>query len=174
MKKTHMLPKSLVTPVLAGLIALSTGCASIVHNRDRKVQINSQPEGATVTISNPDTKRAVHTGKTPLTVSLEPKRGFFKGQSYTVRLELDGYQTDEITLKPEISGWYFGNIVFGGLIGLLIVDPATGAMWNISPDKIDRPLTREQASLIRQGNGLLVVLLAETTDLERVKMQKIN
>lgn len=37
-----------------------------------------------------------------------------------------------VTLTTGPSGWYVGNVVFGGLIGLLIVDPATGAMWGIS------------------------------------------
>lgn len=109
-----------------------------------------------------------------MTVSLEPKRGFFSGQSYTVRLELQGYRTDEIVLKSQISGWYFGNILFGGLIGLLIVDPATGAMWNIAPDKLDRPLTAQQAEHMQSGKGFLVTLLADTTDSEKAVMSKIN
>jgi hypothetical protein len=29
-----------------------------------------------------------------------------------------------------------GNIVFGGLIGLLIVDPATGAMWKLEETQV--------------------------------------
>lgn len=41
-----------------------------------------------------------------------------------------------------MDGWYMGNLLFGGFIGFLIVDPATGAMWklddnvygNLSPD----------------------------------------
>lgn len=32
-----------------------------------------------------------------------------------------------------MDGWYVGNIIFGGLIGLLLVDPITGAMWKL-PD----------------------------------------
>jgi hypothetical protein len=30
-----------------------------------------------------------------------------------------------------MDGWYIGNILFGGLIGILIVDPLTGAMWKL-------------------------------------------
>jgi hypothetical protein len=32
-----------------------------------------------------------------------------------------------------MDGWYLGNIVFGGLVGLLVVDPLTGAMWKLDP-----------------------------------------
>ena len=37
-------------------------------------------------------------------------------------------------IKPTPNGWYLaGNFIFGGLLGWLIVDPATGAMWNLKP-----------------------------------------
>ncbi|WP_174263189.1 CsgG/HfaB family protein [Citrifermentans bemidjiense] len=39
-----------------------------------------------------------------------------------------------------MNGWYWGNIVFGGVIGLLIVDPATGAMWKMD-DTLMVPLS---------------------------------
>jgi len=109
-----------------------------------------------------------------MTVSLEPKRGYFKGQSYTVRIELEGYRSDEIVLQSKLSGWYLGNVIFGGLIGMLIVDPLTGAMWNIAPEKIDRTLSTQQVQLLNEGNGFVVALLAETSESERAKMQKIN
>lgn len=35
-----------------------------------------------------------------------------------------------------MNGWYIGNLLFGGIIGLLIVDPATGAMWTLIPRKL--------------------------------------
>ena len=60
--------------------------------------------------------------KTPCTVSLDPRGGYFRGQSYTLRLELDGYQTTEVALTPKMSGWYWGNLVIGGLIGMLAVE----------------------------------------------------
>jgi len=44
-------------------------------------------------------------------------------------------------VKCSLNGWYFGNIIFGGLIGLLIVDPATGAMYRLDVNYIDEPLT---------------------------------
>jgi hypothetical protein len=47
---------------------------------------------------------------------------------------MGGYETKKINVECSINGWYFGNIVFGGLIGFLIVDPVTGAMF-----KLDHP-----------------------------------
>lgn len=160
--------------LIVGTALFTSGCASIVHGGSRTVTVNSQPAGAKVSILKADSGDAVHSGATPLTVSLDPRRGYFKGQSYLVRMELEGYQTEEITLRPQLSGWYIGNVVFGGLIGLVVVDPLTGSMWNLSPDKLDRPLTASQSELLRTGNGFLVSLLADTSAAERTQMVRIN
>ena len=155
----------------AGLI--SGGCASIVHSGDRSITINSTPPGAKATISKEGSDIVV-IGKTPCTVSLDPKRGYFKGQSYMLKLELTGYKTAEIELRPTLSGWYFGNIVFGGLIGMVAVDPVTGSMWNIEPDKIDQKLSPSQVSTIQNKKGFVVVLASELTPSERKHMTKIK
>jgi hypothetical protein len=34
-------------------------------------------------------------------------------------------------IQNSIDGWYWANFLIGGVIGLLIVDPATGAMFEI-------------------------------------------
>jgi hypothetical protein len=47
----------------------------------------------------------------------------------------------------KLDGWYIGNIVFGGLIGMLIVDPATGAMWKIENEHISENLQPSQTNL---------------------------
>ena len=171
-----MWKKSLRTIAIVGLIgpsAFSGGCASIVHNGNRVVTINSDPPGATASIRKAEGE-VVTAQTTPCTISLDPKRGYFKGQSYVLRLEMPGYQTTELPLKATLSGWYFGNIVFGGLIGMLAVDPATGAMWNIEPGKIQRKLNSSQASVIKNKTGFVVVLASELSLQERGQMQRLN
>lgn len=73
-----------------------------------------------------------------------------------------------------LSGWYLGNVVFGGLIGLLIVDPLTGAMYNLTPDKIEQPLSSSQTHVIRDKHGLMIVLTEQTTEHEREQMVRVN
>lgn len=128
--------------LLASLVfAVSTlsGCASIVHNGQREVSIASEPPGAKVSIYN-RSNELVSTNTTPFVAQLEPKYGYFKGQTYRLVFEKDGFAPSEATLKSEVSGWYFGNLLFGGLIGMLAVDPATGAMFNIVPTKVQHSL----------------------------------
>lgn len=152
---------------------LAGGCASIVHGGSRTVAINTQPAGAKATITKAD-GTAVLVSTTPCTVSLDPKRGYFKGQAYRLQLDLTGYQSVSLELRPEMTGWYWGNIVFGGLIGMLVVDPLTGSMWNIAPEKIEQNLTASQAALIRSGDGFVVVLASEVTPGERAGMVRVN
>ncbi len=57
---------------------------------------------------------------------------------------------------------------------MLAVDPATGAMWNISPEKIDRTLASGQAAMIKNKTGFVVVLESELTPAERVAMVRVN
>jgi hypothetical protein len=131
----------------AAALAISTlsGCASIVHNGPREISIASEPPGAKVSIYN-RSNALVTTQTTPFVAQLEPKYGYFKGQTYRLVFEKDGFASSEATLKSEVSGWYFGNLVFGGLIGMLAVDPATGAMFNIVPKKVEHSLSPVQPS----------------------------
>jgi hypothetical protein len=48
-------------------------------------------------------------------------------------LETAGYNPYETHVVSTIDGWYFGNILLGGLVGMLIVDPITGDMYTLSP-----------------------------------------
>lgn len=159
---------------LAGAALFATGCASIVHGGSRNISINSRPSGAKVTIAKSDTGQLVHSGTTPMTVMLDPKRGYFKGQNYTMRFELPGYNSAELSLRPELTGWYWGNIVFGGLLGMLVVDPLTGSMWNLSPDKIEQSLSAGQVDLMRNGKGFVVVMVEDLTARERAAMVRVN
>jgi hypothetical protein len=87
---------------------------------------------------------------------------------------MPGHATSEVKLESSLSGWYLGNIVFGGLIGMLIVDPMTGAMYNLTPEKIEQPLSSSQAEIIRDKKGFLVVLASQTTETERAQMVRVN
>lgn len=164
--------------LVAGVVLLcaglfGSGCASIVHGGNRAIAIATIPAGAKATVAKLGGE-VVTVQTTPCVVSLDPRRGYFKGQSYTLKLELTGYQTAQLELRTSLSGWYFGNIVFGGLIGMVVVDPLTGSMWNIEPDKIQHSLTAQQANLIRSKGGFVVVLLSDLTPGERAAMTRIN
>jgi len=115
--------------------AFLSSCASIVSKTNWPVSIDSKPEGVHVSITN---KRGVEifTGKTPLVTKLKSGSGFFTKESYTVVMTYNGIEKRTINLECSVNGWYFGNLFIGGLIGMLIVDPATGAMYRLDRKEV--------------------------------------
>jgi len=159
----------------AALSLMATGCSTIVNGGARQISVNSTPPGATLIITKKGdaSGEIVYKGNTPATVALSPKAGYFRGQAYVLKLELVGYNPAEVEVTPSLSGWYFGNIIFGGLLGMIVIDPLTGAMWNLSPENIQQTLTPSQASVIKNKEGFVVVLVSSLTEEEKAKMVKI-
>lgn len=149
------------------------GCATIVHNGPRTIPVASTPAGAHVSIYD-RSNTLISTNTTPFMATLPTKFGYFKAQSYRLVFELEGHAPAEVALESSLSGWYFGNLIFGGLIGMLIVDPLTGAMYNLAPEKIEQPLTAAQAKMVREGDGFLVILASEATREELAAMVRVN
>lgn len=121
-----------VISVLILTIAMCS-CSSIVSKSEYAVSINSAPDTATFKITN-RSGVAIQSGVTPSTITLKASSGYFKGETYTIELLKEGFQPKTYTLSSSLDGWYLGNILFGGLIGMLIVDPATGAMYKLPPE----------------------------------------
>jgi len=129
--------KVMGTAALTALISLG-GCASIVSDSKPKVGVFASPKITTFTIAD-STGRVVSKGTTPSQVILETSRGYFKRESYTITFHREGYADDVQKLRPSVSGWYWWNILLGGAIGMLIVDPLTGAMYTLPDDVTGRP-----------------------------------
>ncbi len=159
--------------VVLGAAAAVSGCATIVHSGPRNIPIASTPAGAKVSIYD-RSNSLVMTNTTPFVAPLNTKFGYFKSQTYRLVFDMPGYDRAEINLDSSVSGWYFGNLLFGGVIGMLIVDPLTGAMYNLTPEKIEQPMSASQAQLIHNGQGLLIILASQTTQHERDDMVRVN
>jgi hypothetical protein len=117
-----------------------TGCASIVSKPDQNIAFNSNPEGAAVEIRDRN-NRVIERNETPFTTTLAKSDGYFQGQTYTATFHKEGYSSKEVKITSAPSGWFLvGNLLFGGFIGWLIVDPLTGSMWVLSPESVDEAL----------------------------------
>jgi hypothetical protein len=53
-----------------------------------------------------------------------------------IKLEKEGCEPRSVIVHRKFSAWYVGNVVFGGVIGI-VVDAADGAMWRLSPEAVD-------------------------------------
>jgi len=151
---------SLAAVALAGAAG---GCATIVAKSSQTITVSSVPDGAAVSIANA-AGVAVHSGNTPMTVTLKKGRGYFKPEHYAVRINKDGFQPHQFTIDGAINGWYFGNIIFGGLIGMLAVDPATGAMYTLKPGTVQAVLTSIKVSHNHGEQSLTVMLIEDVPE----------
>lgn len=117
-------------------LAVLSGCASIVSGGPQTLPVMSSPPGATCEVIDVRTGDTVMRTTTPDTLTLRRDAGFFRAAKYRVRFSREGYLPHEAQVDAGLNGWYFGNLLFGGLPGLLLVDPATGAMWRIQEERI--------------------------------------
>lgn len=121
--------KIFVASAVTGSLLLSS-CASIVSRASRDVSIQSNPSGLAFSIINASGE-TIHSGTTPQTVNLTARGGYFKAAKYTVQVKRGSKVVGSHQVTAGINGWYFGNILIGGLVGLVIVDPLTGAMYRL-------------------------------------------
>lgn len=125
-----------VNLILTAFILIAFSCASIVSKSKYPLTVKSNPNGANLTVT--DKKGVeVYKGQTPATLVLKAGAGFFSMAKYQLKFEKDGYETKTIPVDMSFDGWYIGNLLFGGLLGMLIIDPATGAMWRLDISNLD-------------------------------------
>lgn len=155
MKAMRGLGMVVVIAVLPAL--LSAGCASIAHGRRQEIKFSSVPPGAQVSVNG------INLGMTPLLTNLKRKT-----KEQVVRIELDGFEPYQMTLKRKVSGWYFGNLVFGGVVGL-IVDPSNGAMYRLKLKDLKRDVAENGASVGKEHGKLHIrVALNRDPNAERI------
>ena len=104
-----------ICALLSPLLIIS--CGSIVNGSKQSVGFSSSPDGATVSIDG------MPRGRTPITIELE------RDEDHTVRITLPGYYPYSATLTHSVSGWVWGNLLMGGIIGLA-VDASTGGFMS--------------------------------------------
>jgi hypothetical protein len=127
-------------------ILLLTGCASIVSKTSWPITINSSPSEAKISIKD---KKGIeiYTGSTPATLKLKSGAGFFSKARYQVTFEKAGFEKKVVPVEFKLNGWYWGNIIFGGPLGLLIIDPISGAMFKLETEFLNETLTKSVASV---------------------------
>ena len=111
---------------IALLCLLFCSCGTIMGAGPKNVPIDSEPKGATVYY------QGVPMGKTPCVVPV-------RKMSLDLVLRLDGYHEQVAQVGKSGNGWIVGNILFGGVPGLLI-DLFAGGTWVVSDHPLVVPL----------------------------------
>ena len=135
-----------MTAIMMASVFLFSSCASIVSKSTYPLSINSSPSNAKVSITDKKGKE-IYLGNTPATVKLKAGAGFFSKAEYQVKFSSPGYDDKIVPITFKLDGWYFGNLLLGGVLGMLIIDPATGAMWKIETEFLNETLSKSTASI---------------------------
>jgi len=161
--------------ILFGLTLL-VSCATVIgKSSPETLEVRSNPEKASVVITDEKGTKILE-GMTPTMVSLEKKKGYFRGKKYTIKISKQGFAEQVVTVYTKINGWYIlGNFIFGPLapIGWIIVDPATGAMWSLDINEIIVTLESSQRGQLTESFQLGILLLKDVPQPLRDKMVKI-
>lgn len=138
------------------LITLFTGCASVICGPKQVVAIDSRPNGAEVLIYD-SRGEIIQQKTTPCKVELS-RRAYenFDHAHYVVLIRKEGYAPVQVPIEGIVNRAYFANILCGG-IGL-IVDPMTGSMWTLTPEKVNPKLASENSAFLNNKDGITVCL----------------
>lgn len=125
-----------------------TSCASIMHGTRQSIGISSNPSNAYVWVD----RQLI--GNTPMIVEMTRK------DNHIVRIELEGYQPYEATFSRQLSGWVFGNIIFGGIIGLA-VDAISGGLYVLTPDQIQAEMRSNRIAYSKNSKDSYITIVLE-------------
>lgn len=151
------------------LVAVTVGasrCASIVHGTTQVVPVNSSPTGAEIKVDCGKAAGTAGSLKTPTTVTL--RRSV---EPCNITLSKEGYEDASMVFVRRMSGWFWGNIFIGGIIGM-IIDGADGAIYNRAPEAVSvslatRSIRAESTEFFKgtkvYNSGALVGEVLDTT-----------
>jgi len=116
-----------------GVACFCSSCATIISGTSSLVSLDSNPQGATVYAQS---KRG------ELVIGTTPTMAPIHKRTTALEFRLEGYYSETEAIIPGIDGWYFGNLLLGGLPGM-IVDLSTGA-YKTLPARVNSNLKREE------------------------------
>ena len=138
--------KNILRSIPLTALLFLTSCATIMHGTQQTVGISSNPGLANVTINNQ------YVGKTPITIDLK------RNCNHHIRIDLDGYHPYEIVCTNQMSGWVFGNIIFGGIIGLA-VDAITGGIYRLTPEQVQANMQMDNMAVSKKEHNSYVAVV---------------
>ncbi len=140
------------TILLALVIRLATGCATIVHGSSQDVNVSSSPDDAEVWVDG------ARIGKTPTRLTLK------RGESHLIKIQKEGFKDVMLKVDKQVSAWIIGNVIFGGIIGCGI-DFISGGAYDLKPDRLDVNLSK----IAHLDGGLLEIYSVNIEKIEELR-----
>ena len=108
--------------LLFSILFSVSACTTIMSGKTQEMTFDSEPQGVEVNVSG----KVI--GKTPTTVQLDKKN------DQTLTFTHEGYKTQTRNLTTAVDPWFFGNVIFGGVIGST-TDAITGSIHKYAPNQ---------------------------------------
>ena len=138
-----------------GIATLVTGCASVLCGPRQEVTIDSLPTGAKIQIYD-SRGEVVFDDTTPCAAKLNRGGpGSMEAGQYTILIKRDGYSPVQVPLTGVVNRAYALNAF--NVVGF-VVDPMTGSMWTLRPDKLDAKLIGQSAGFFKNPDTLMICL----------------
>ena len=122
-KGDEKMKETYIITLLVGL-AVFSGCATIITGKHQNIPVTSEPSGIKV---------RANTGEV---ITTPGQFTFVRNKQHILVAECsDGKSEQQVLLKNGIQGWFFANILLGGIPGM-IVDLITGACDELKPKTV--------------------------------------
>ncbi|MBN2594798.1 MAG: hypothetical protein JXA81_14925 [Sedimentisphaerales bacterium] len=108
----------------------TSGCATIVTGKYQDISVSSDPPGATVKSGEGSTIT------TPGSFQLLRNKDYTLAASYPEKAPI------QQKLKHELQGWFWMNILLGGIPGM-VIDLATGSACELKPKQVHFDFTKQ-------------------------------
>jgi hypothetical protein len=139
----------------ASMIAILSGCASIIEGSSQQIAVNTNPPAAQCDFIREGAQLA-QIPQAPGSVTVKKTR-----EDIAIQCQRPGYETASYVNKSGLEPWFFGNVLIGGLIGMG-VDWATGA-YNEYDEQVN--LTLHPSAAADYGNAAPAPVAAPMDDL---------
>jgi len=120
------------------LTAISSGCCTIFSGRTQPINMNSEPQGAKVSVNN------MNLGTTPCLVYMERNT-----QYPMLKFEKEGYKAKDVQMQRNLNAWLIGDaclcliFIIPGVVALA-VDFVDGSAFELYPPMVNATLEQQQ------------------------------
>ena len=145
------------------------GCGAIMHGGHQQVVFETSPAGATVTVVD---ALGMSNGSCETPCSLDLKRK----KEYRVTISKPGFSSVDMEIDRKTDGWIWGNILLGGIIGL-VVDFTSGSAYRLSPKEVNVTLSPTSTGGITpstDGPTLVILDYAKLSAAEKERLRQFK
>lgn len=116
--------------ILFSIVIFVASCSTIFNGSLSNVDVVSSPTNAMIYVNGQKI------GPTPALLKLR------RGEVHVIEIKMDGHQPFRVVTQKRLTGWFWGNLITGGLVGMA-VDLITGNAYDVEPIFINATLYKD-------------------------------